>query len=367
MPYKDALTEWLQHPATMMGLGMLGASGRGVPSGQAIGRGGLMGLENMRRNYETESRRQASDARAMNALTRRQALQDAQMNQQRVQGHLQAAQMAIHAGDEAAARQHYQMAAALDSQATTAAMKGATFGAPQFKAVGPGSTYGQVDPLTGQLTMQGQTPQAPGTVVKLPPQERAESATVGKGFGAEFMNYMNAAKAASTNNNQLKSIDKLLDNVYTGAGGDIILSAKKLARLFGMDPKGIGSAEAAKALAAELALQFRNPAGGEGLPGHLSDKDLDFLQSMTPNLAMTKEGRKLLIEVRRRINNRQIELAKMARKFRNERGAFGPDFLDVADEYNKANPLFDDLVVPGEEAAPAAADKPADWNDVPGQ
>ncbi len=58
MAWKDGLTEWLHHPATMMGLGMLGASGRGVPSGQAIGRGGLMGLRQMRRNALVDIERQ---------------------------------------------------------------------------------------------------------------------------------------------------------------------------------------------------------------------------------------------------------------------------------------------------------------------
>ena len=44
----------------------------------------------------------------------------------------------------------------------------------------------------------------------------------------------------------------------------------------------------------EFALELRNPSGGAGMPGAMSDADRNFLASIPPSLANTKEGRALI-------------------------------------------------------------------------
>ncbi len=180
-------------------------------------------------------------------------------------------------------------------------------------------------------------------LVAMPGAETEESKAVGKWYGEKYTALQDAASSARRQKSNLQAIDTLLENVYTGKGGEAILAGKKLARLIGADPEGIGSAEAAQALANEQALQLRNPAGGAGMPGAMSDRDRDFLQSMIPGLGTTKEGRKLIIETRNRIADRDIEVAAMARDYRREKGRLDEGFYDRLDAKFRDSDMFSDL------------------------
>ena len=151
----------------------------------------------------------------------------------------------------------------------------------------------------------------------LPPEEKEYDRTMGRSLSEEFITLQKGEQAALDRVAKLSEIDRLLADVYTGIGGNQVLSAQKLAQALGLpvDPASIGSKEAAMAIGREAALQLRNPAGGAGMPGAMSDQDRNFLESMNPNLAMTAQGRKMLVETQRRIAKRSAEVAKLARSY----------------------------------------------------
>lgn len=189
----------------------------------------------------------------------------------------------------------------------------------------------------------GSAPSSITTEVKLPPQQTKEAETVGKFFGDQYVDLQKAGTAATAQNAQLSQLDQLLDRVYTGAGTETGLTVQKAAKRLGFDIDIVGdtgAAEAAGAIANEMALQLRNPAGGAGMPGAMSDQDRGFLQSMVPGLGQTKEGRKLLIDARRRVNQRSVDVSRLAREYRKKNGRIDEGFGDVLDQYSRDNPLF---------------------------
>jgi len=194
--------------------------------------------------------------------------------------------------------------------------------------------------------------------LKLPPQQTKEAETVGKFFGEQFVDLQKGASSARAQNANLDQLDRLLDRVSTGTGTETGLAVQKLAQRLGINVDIVGdtgSAEAGQAVANEMALQLRNPAGGAGMPGAMSDKDREFLQSMVPGLGQTKEGRKLLVSARKKVNQRNIEVARMARDYRQKHGQVDEGFGAVLDQHAQANPLFTDEDFSGMQKAAAPA------------
>lgn len=178
-------------------------------------------------------------------------------------------------------------------------------------------------------------------------EETEEAKTVGKWQAEQYTKLQDAATAARSSNARLDRLGQLLDQTYTGAGAENLLELKRVGEnLFGMDFEGIAEAEAGQALSAQMALELRNPAGGAGMPGAMSDRDREFLQSMVPGLGQTKEGRALMIETQKRLNNRSIEVARMARKYRKDNGRLDEGFYDELEQWSAENPLFNDLSTP---------------------
>jgi hypothetical protein len=96
---------------------------------------------------------------------------------------------------------------------------------------------------------------------------------------------------------RLEIMASLIDrpDVYQGTGGNAVLELKKAAQGLGFNLEGIPAAEAVRAIGNQFALQLRNPAGGEGMPGALSDSDRNFLVQSTPNLSNTRGGNQILV------------------------------------------------------------------------
>lgn len=97
---------------------------------------------------------------------------------------------------------------------------------------------------------------------------------------------------------RLEIMSQLIESpeIYQGTGGNAVLELKKAASALGMDVAGVSGAEAIRSIGNQFALQLRNPAGGEGMPGALSDSDRNFLVQSTPNLSNTRDGNRLLVK-----------------------------------------------------------------------
>jgi hypothetical protein len=187
-------------------------------------------------------------------------------------------------------------------------------------------------------------------------QETEESKTVGKFFGDNYAKVQEAGMNAQGSLNRLGRLGGLLEGVETGKFAPLGVEVAKTAESLGLkiDPK-LANKEAAIALSSEIALQLRNPAGGAGMPGAMSDADRNFLAGMVPGIEKTPEGRKTIIETARKLAQRDIEVAKMARDYRKKNGTINEGFYDELARFSAANPLFGAQQAPG---AAAGAPKP---------
>lgn len=179
---------------------------------------------------------------------------------------------------------------------------------------------------------------------QMPPEERTYDQKIGGSMADQFMQMQEADRVASERLMNMQEIDRLLTDVYTGTGGNQVLAAQKLAQVLGMPSENISSKEAALAMGRQAALQLRNPAGGAGMPGAMSDQDRRFLESMVPNLEMTADGRKLLVEVNRRLALRAREVAALARRYAAQNdGRLDVGFYDFLEQNFEGKSLFTDL------------------------
>jgi len=183
-------------------------------------------------------------------------------------------------------------------------------------------------------------PQAAAVAVNIG-EEKAEAKKVGEGMGEMYVDLQKAGAAAPTKLGKLDRMEQLLEGVNTGKLTPAITQVASIAQSLGFEiDSKLGPKQALEALSNEIALGLRNPAGGAGMPGALSDKDREFLVSMTPGLSKTQEGNKLIIQTARNLAKREQEVAKLAREYRKKNGSLDEGFYDDLADFSAANPLF---------------------------
>jgi hypothetical protein len=130
-----------------------------------------------------------------------------------------------------------------------------------------------------------------------------------------------AARVAATEMASLTELERLLSQVNTGAFAETRINLGRAASFLGFsDGAEVSAAEAAASIANRLALALRNPAGGEGMPGAMSDADRNFLVSTIPSIQNSPNGWRQMIEIRRRLATAAQEQAEEAERFMREGG-----------------------------------------------
>jgi hypothetical protein len=192
-------------------------------------------------------------------------------------------------------------------------------------------------------------------------QETEEAKAIGKELGKQYVDIQKAGTAATGKVNKLDRLSSLLDGVRTGKLTPKMTEVAAFAESLGvtLDPK-LDAKQGAQALIGELVLQARNPAGGAGMPGAMSDADREFLKSINPSLGQTTGGNKLIIETLRKIAKRDQDVARMAREYRTKNGTL-EGFSDELAQWSAENELFDT------ENALSGAAPAVQFNYVPGQ
>jgi hypothetical protein len=146
-------------------------------------------------------------------------------------------------------------------------------------------------------------------------------------------------------------LGSLLGQVSTGKFKGATTDIKAAAKSLGIDLNAIGvaddvaPAQAARALSNQMALELRNPAGGAGMPGALSDKDREFLLQSIPGLENDPSAIGKMIEYRVKLEQRSQKVARMARDYRKKNGRFDDGFFDELQEWSEKNPLFPQAAV----------------------
>jgi ribosome-binding protein aMBF1 (putative translation factor) len=201
--------------------------------------------------------------------------------------------------------------------------------------------------------VQKQTTHAPAASANVTiKQEGEEKKAVGKFYGEQFGSIQQAGFNSSAKLAKLDRMEQLLTGVETGKLTPAATEVAALAQSFGikLDPN-LDAKQGAQALSREMALELRNPSGGAGMPGAMSDADRQFLVSMAPGLEKTAGGNAMIIQTARAIAKRDAEVAKMARDYRKKNGTIDEGFYDELQKHADANPLF-----PKSKAAPSPQD-----------
>jgi len=191
-------------------------------------------------------------------------------------------------------------------------------------------------------------------------QEGAEAKTVGEFFGGSYADIQKAGMNASSKLNRYDRLGSLLEGVSTGKFTPFGVEVAKTAESLGIkiDPS-LPNKEAAQALSGEIALELRNPSGGAGMPGAMSDADRQFLVSMVPGLTTTPQGRKLMLDTARKLAQRDQDVARLAREYRTRNGSIDEGFYNMLSAWSAQNPLFPQSSVmranPNAPSAPKAA------------
>lgn len=221
--------------------------------------------------------------------------------------------------------------------------------APEGMRYGAG---GEVEQIPGYVGMRSQIAAAgkPDNSTKVEfKQEGEEAKTVGKYYGDQYAEIQTGARKAQQGNARLDRLEQMLDNTPQGKLAPLGNDLKAWAKSAGIDLAAIGvddttsQADAVASITNAMALELRNPAGGAGMPGALSDKDREFLVQTVPNLEKTPEGNKKIIQYYRELNKRTAEEAKLARDYRAKHGSLDEGFYDELQQYADENPVFRDL------------------------
>jgi hypothetical protein len=198
-------------------------------------------------------------------------------------------------------------------------------------------------------------------------QEGKFSEAVGKEMGEQYAGLLKADMNAPVNIGKYQRLGQLLSSVNTGKFKGTTTDLKAAAKSLGFDLTALGiaddvaPAQAARSLTNQLALEARNPAGGAGMPGALSDKDREFLVQSIPGLENDPASIPTMIDYRVRLEKRSQQVAKMARAYRKKNGGkFDEGFFDELQEWSEKNPLFPEAATAPKPVDPKGAGLSAD-------
>lgn len=137
----------------------------------------------------------------------------------------------------------------------------------------------------------------------------------------------------------------LQTGVRTGSLGEFEHEVRSLATAFGIDadPAKVSGGEVIRAIQNRMALMMRNPESGMGMPGAISDRDIQFLKAAQVGLTNTPQGNAKLLSIYRKIENRKLEIANLAEQYIAENGGLNAGFNQVMRDYAANNPMFDDV------------------------
>lgn len=194
--------------------------------------------------------------------------------------------------------------------------------------------------------------------------EKAYDQSVGKAYGETMIDLQKSGRNAAATLNSLNVLDNSMSspNFYSGSGGELVTRARKAAVAL-----GISDAESAapNELFGKVANKLILDASGGSLGSGFSNADREFITNTVPNVANTPEGNKQIIGMSRAIEQRKIEVAKMARDYARQYGRLDIGFDDKLAQFTDQNPLFKNAPSPAQTAPTQQPQQAAPQNLVP--
>ena len=160
----------------------------------------------------------------------------------------------------------------------------------------------------------------------------------GKAFATSMGDYEAAERAAFDTLASVDVMRSFMDspNFYSGWGGQISLNARQLLATMGGNPDAAASVEAFNAESKRMALANMGGSLGTGF----SNADRDFVTGQVANLDTSVAGNQALLEINRRVAERKIQIAQMARDYEIQNGRIDARFRQMLSNWALENPLF---------------------------
>jgi len=158
-----------------------------------------------------------------------------------------------------------------------------------------------------------------------------------KEMAKRYETYQTEADAAERTMSNLTLMDNIAqqDDFYSGFGAETLLRARRAAIAFGADPDLVSDAETFNKIAKDSALQVMGGSLGVGF----SNADREFVEAMVPNITNTIEGNRKIIAVQKKLQNRKIQLARLAEQYVDQNGTL-KGFRGFIMDWSEQNPLF---------------------------
>lgn len=170
--------------------------------------------------------------------------------------------------------------------------------------------------------------------------EKAQDATVGKGYGDYQLDMATKGRNAGSTLNTLALMEQAMKTpgFYSGVGGEGVKRANQFLGALGVkDSRAASAAEVFDALSNKVVL---DGLGGSLGPG-ISNTDRDYISRTAPTLAQSEQGNRDLIGIARSLAQRQQAVSKLARDYAAKNGGrLDSGFDQVLDEFANQNSLF---------------------------
>lgn len=337
------ILEWANDPANMgllnLSAGLLQASGPSrtpIGVGQALGMGVQHGMQGFQQAQQNQMQQQMFGAR-MDAARRQQEMEASR-----------SAAFARLASDPRFAGMGDLLQVAPNAAIEQALQRPQEPKAPTTRKLREGNEEVTQEFVGGQWREVARGPAfSDKPLVQIGDKQSSKfDETVGKELGEQYAGLLRADMNAPSTIAKYDRLAGLLGQVNTGKFKGATTDIKAAAKGLGIDLAAVGvaddvaPAQAARALANQIALELRNPAGGAGMPGAMSDKDREFLIQSIPGLENDPSAIGKMIEYRVKLAKREQEVAKKARAYRKKNGQFDEGFYDELQEWSDKNPLF---------------------------
>ena len=203
------------------------------------------------------------------------------------------------------------------------------------------------DPKKRALAQQMLQKPATNITVNGAAEENSADKAIGTGEGNEYVKIQNAGKDANVNMAKMERLGQLLQDAGTGKYRGDINEFQKALKTFGVNPETYGVTDktavvdAAKPMINELALAARSTSSGGGMPGSLSDSDRRFLTEMVPSLETSPAAIPMLVDYYKRLSQRDIDIARIAREYKKGNGGkYDDGVYDAMQKFADSHPLF---------------------------
>jgi len=171
--------------------------------------------------------------------------------------------------------------------------------------------------------------------------EDAYDKEAGKDFAGAYKGYRESLPKLTSAMSSYNILEKLIQNPATiqGMGAGVRKQFDRAMEAIGIKTEGLPPTQVMEAISNEMTLQMRGTAGG--MPGAMSDKDREFLYAMTANTSNSPEANLFLVQMRKRMMQREADIAKMALRYAQNNGGRLDHRFDIAmQDWAEKNPLW---------------------------